>query len=256
MASPISYINKNYKKYAGWWVKAYQPFTSTSKPIWFEAVEITSVDKIQISEDGFFKNLDGENTTLYLDEYFDLYLFETEELADADLFEFAYKIASDVTADKDLEDLNIPDATKFVFGIERFATFAEAVPPIVPDNLLFASPALLAGLARSKALETASDTQDVIDKDLSTWISPFYINLLLSGYIPPTTDINYEIGDIHWRHESEVDSDWLLCDGLPFDTAIYPDLFLLTDYTGGTTIDMSDRFVDEYTKLYVFAKKS
>lgn len=257
MAAPITYINSYYKNLANKWLKAYEPSSSVVKNIYFESVELSFVTKIKINENGFFHNLNNEKTVLYIKDYYDLYLFDNETDADNNNFASALKLADNISAEKTTESLNIPNASNTVFGITRFATAEEALSFFIPDLYLSASPSLARGLCDYYRGSKKATNLEIIELVTNKYITASNINLLMSLFEPDSNVVNFEVGDMIYKHKdvAALDSRFLLQDGSAFNTTTYAGLYALPEYNTGFTKDLSLEFFGD-TKLYVYAKNN
>lgn len=235
MASPIQYILTQYKSKAGWFIKAYEPSTNTPKPIYFEAQELTSADKVIVNANGFPENPNTlEADILYVADSFDLYLFEVESEADANDFTNAIKIADNVNAGKDTVSLNIPNADKETYGLVRIATQAEAEEETPVNENLILSPKKLDKIAvdnMQNLKATPTDVDNLVD---TKWMTASNYDDLFDGYTPPIATKEYEVGDTYFKHISEITTSELIQDGSVFNHLQYPDLSILPDYRQGS----------------------
>lgn len=81
--STIAYIAPNYRDYKNWWLKAYEPGTTTPKEMATDSTFTVLIAKAEINKDGFIVSAGGTLIIPYIDDYYDLWLFPTEAEADA-----------------------------------------------------------------------------------------------------------------------------------------------------------------------------
>lgn len=236
MSSPINYIINQYNAKVGWFLKAYEPNTTTEKLISFDPQDLITLDKVEVASDGFFKHpVTGKNTILYNSGYFDLYLIPTESEADSDDLTNAIKLADNVTADKDIVSLNIPNAEEEVYGLVRFATEAESQATTPVDENLGMSPKNLDIIATDNLSNLKASPSEITAQSDGKWITAEDYDTIKQQYIPATPVHEYEIGDTFFKHVSQVDNKWLLQDGSPFSQSSHPTLASLPDYVNYAT---------------------
>lgn len=95
--SPIAFTAPNYRDYEHNWVKAYEPGTTTPKPLALEPDGGTQVAKLEINKDGFLISAGAALVIPYIDGAYDLWMFPTEAEADANDTVNALRIADDIT---------------------------------------------------------------------------------------------------------------------------------------------------------------
>lgn len=76
--SPIAFTAPNYRDYGGYWLKAYEPGTTTPKYMSNDAEGTTLSSKYEVNSDGFFVSSGSTILTPYINDSYDLWLFPTE----------------------------------------------------------------------------------------------------------------------------------------------------------------------------------
>lgn len=113
--SPIAFTAPNYRDYNNWWLKAYEPGTTTPKPegMATDSTLTTFIAKAQLSADGFIISAGGALIIPYIDGTYDLWLFPTEAEADANDTSNALRFADKVTGvNGDLISNRVPFSAK------------------------------------------------------------------------------------------------------------------------------------------------
>ena len=113
--SPISFIAVNYRDFKTWWLKAYDPGTTTPKSMALDSEGLTTVAKLQLNADGFLIASGGALVIPYLNGAYDLWLFPTEAEADANDTSNALRLADDILGvlpDDAIETLLINDLSQ------------------------------------------------------------------------------------------------------------------------------------------------
>lgn len=80
--APIAAITPQYDEQKGWYIKFYQPNTTTPISMSIDSTGTTLLAKAQLDNDGFPTTDGTQIFTPYLNEYFDAYLFQTAAQAD------------------------------------------------------------------------------------------------------------------------------------------------------------------------------
>jgi hypothetical protein len=80
--APVAFIAPYYRKFKNYWLKAYEPGTTTPKTMASDSTGATTFAKLQINNDGFIESSGGAITTPFIDGPYDAYLFPTETEAD------------------------------------------------------------------------------------------------------------------------------------------------------------------------------
>jgi hypothetical protein len=95
--SPIAFIAPNYTDFKTYWLKAYEPSTTTPKAMALESDGGTQVSKLELNADGFLKSAGGALVIPYIDGSYDLWLFPTEAEADNNITTNAERVADNIT---------------------------------------------------------------------------------------------------------------------------------------------------------------
>ena len=96
--SPIAFIAPNYRDFSTWWLKAYQPSTTTPKTMSLDISGSTLVSKLQLNSDGFLIASGGSLVIPYIDNPYDLWLFPSEAEADNNDTSNAKRVADNIKA--------------------------------------------------------------------------------------------------------------------------------------------------------------
>lgn len=96
--SPIAFVAPNYRDYKNWWLKAYEPGTTTPKVMADNDTGTPTVAKYEINKDGFIVSSGGALIIPFIDGPYDLWLFPTEAEADANSTTNAERVADDVSS--------------------------------------------------------------------------------------------------------------------------------------------------------------
>lgn len=94
--SPIAFVAPNYRDYKNWWLKAYEPGTTTPKVMADNDTGTPTVAKYEINKDGFIESSGGTLVIPFIDGAYDLWLFPTEAEADANNTTNAERVADDI----------------------------------------------------------------------------------------------------------------------------------------------------------------
>lgn len=95
--APVATIAPYFRKFKDYWLKAYEPGTTTPKLLADDTVPTTTFAKLQINVDGFIVSAGGAIITPYIDDAYDAYLFPTEAEADANDTTNAERVANNIT---------------------------------------------------------------------------------------------------------------------------------------------------------------
>lgn len=95
--SPIAFTAPNYRDYKNEWLKAYEPGTTTPKPIATDSTLSTLIAKAQLNADGFIVSAGDALIIPYIDGAYDLWLFPSDTEADANDTSSALRLADNVT---------------------------------------------------------------------------------------------------------------------------------------------------------------
>ena len=96
--SPIAFTIPNYRDYKNYWLKAYEPSTTTPKAIALNSEGTVLVSKVRLNKDGFPVSAGDALIIPYIDGAYDLWLFPTESDADNNDTSNALRIADNITA--------------------------------------------------------------------------------------------------------------------------------------------------------------
>jgi hypothetical protein len=95
--APVAFIAPNYRDYGGWWLKSYQPSSTTAIAMATDSTGSTLAAKFQLDEDGFITS-DGNALVIpFIDQPYDSYLFPTAEDADNNDTANAVRVADNQT---------------------------------------------------------------------------------------------------------------------------------------------------------------
>lgn len=140
--SPVAFIAPNYRDFNNYWLKVYEPGTTTPKVMALESDGGTQVAKLEVNADGFLVSAGAALVIPYIDDSYDAWLFPTEAEADANDTTNAERLADDMTGVNGLlganalisstlaiekTNVNIAVGTSFVFsdrGDMNFDTIA------------------------------------------------------------------------------------------------------------------------------------
>ena len=111
---PIAFIAPNYRDYNNYWLKAYDPGTTTPKVMALDSAAGTTVVKLQVNADGFLKSSGGALVIPYIDGSYDAWLFPTEAEADSNTTTNALRVADNINS-TNLPLINDPSFS-FVFS--------------------------------------------------------------------------------------------------------------------------------------------
>lgn len=103
--SPLSYIASNFRDFNNYWLKAYEPGTTTPKVMALDSQGVTQVSKLQLNADGFIVSAGAALVIPYVEASYDLWLFPTESEADANDTVNAERLADNILGPV-LADLN------------------------------------------------------------------------------------------------------------------------------------------------------
>lgn len=95
--SPIAFIAVNYRDFKDYWLKAYEPGTTTPKSMALDDKGDVTVAKLELNADGFLKSAGGALVIPYIEGSYDAWLFPTEAEADANDTVNAKRVADDIT---------------------------------------------------------------------------------------------------------------------------------------------------------------
>ena len=95
---PIAFIAPNYRDYNNYWLKAYDPGTTTPKVMALDSAAGTTVVKLQVNADGFLKSSGGALVIPYIDGSYDAWLFPTAAEADSNTTTNALRVADNINS--------------------------------------------------------------------------------------------------------------------------------------------------------------
>tara|TARA_R110002050_G_scaffold124575_3_gene243774 strand:+ start:10669 stop:12465 length:1797 start_codon:yes stop_codon:yes gene_type:complete len=120
MAS-ITKIITQYEDYGLWYLKAYEVNTNSPKLIHFDKQKTQSFDKVRLDHDGFPISSGGAKFNLFIDGYYDLWLFPTEKEANQNDTSNAEVMAKNLSAEVlTAEDITV--ATESEVGVVQLAS--------------------------------------------------------------------------------------------------------------------------------------
>ena len=138
--SPTSFLSVNYRDFKNYWLKAYEPGTTTPKVMALESDGGTQVAKLELNKDGFLESAGGALVIPYIDGNYDAWLFPTEAEADADETANALQVADDITgaSQEGISGDLINDLSQaYIFAtVSDYANFVTAFPVGKIINLL------------------------------------------------------------------------------------------------------------------------
>ena len=117
--SPIAFIAPNYRDFKNYWLKAYEPGTTTPKSMATDSTLSVFIAKAELNKDGFIESAGGALLIPYIENTYDLWLFPTEAEADANDTVNAERLADNITG--------VNGATTNSFNVKSFATLSLAV---------------------------------------------------------------------------------------------------------------------------------
>ena len=97
--SATSYLAPQFQSYKFYWIKFYEPGTTSPKSIATDSTGGTLIAKAEIDNKGFFETAGGAVFIPFIDGFYDAYLFPTEAAADANDTSSAVRIADNIWAD-------------------------------------------------------------------------------------------------------------------------------------------------------------
>lgn len=94
----VSFLSHNYRDFKNYWLKVYDPGTTTPKVMAIDTTGVPTVAKLEINADGFIKSAGGAIVTPHIQGAYDAWLFPTEAEADANDTTNAERIADNLEA--------------------------------------------------------------------------------------------------------------------------------------------------------------
>lgn len=96
--APITFVATNYRDYKNWWLKAYEPGTTTPKPMSDNDTGSPQAAKYEIDKDGWPVTAGSAIVNPHIDGDYDIWLFPTEADADANDTTNALRLADDLSS--------------------------------------------------------------------------------------------------------------------------------------------------------------
>jgi hypothetical protein len=96
--SAVAFIAPNYRDFKNYWLKAYNPGTTTPKVMALDATGTVQVAKLQLNANGFIVSAGQALVVPYIDGPYDLWLFPTPTEADANDTSSAKRVADNIEA--------------------------------------------------------------------------------------------------------------------------------------------------------------
>lgn len=94
--TPVGFLAPQYENYPNYWLKFYQPSTTTPIAMATDATGATTLAKSRVNLDGFLVTDGGSIFIPYLETAYDAYLFPSEDEADANTTVNAIRVANNV----------------------------------------------------------------------------------------------------------------------------------------------------------------
>ncbi len=102
--SPIAFTAANYRDYKNYWLKAYEPGTTTPVVMATDSTLSTFISKSEVNVDGFLVSAGNALIIPYVNGTYDLWLFPTEAEAEANDTSNALRLADSITGAADLAE--------------------------------------------------------------------------------------------------------------------------------------------------------
>jgi hypothetical protein len=96
--SAVAFIAPNYRDFKNYWLKAYNPGTTTPKVMALDGSGTVQVAKLQLNANGFIVSAGQALVVPYIDGPYDLWLFPTSTEADANDTSSAKRVADNIEA--------------------------------------------------------------------------------------------------------------------------------------------------------------
>jgi len=96
--TPIAFTIPNYRDYKNYWLKAYEPSTTTPKAMSLDSEGSTLVSKVQLNKDGFPVSAGEALIIPYISGFYDLFAFRTEAEADNNDTSNALRFADNISS--------------------------------------------------------------------------------------------------------------------------------------------------------------
>tara|TARA_R110000782_G_C14808483_1_gene412535 strand:- start:2568 stop:3170 length:603 start_codon:yes stop_codon:yes gene_type:complete len=100
-----SFLTPQFQSYKAYWLKFYQPGTTTAKTMATDQAGGTLVSKAEVNNEGFTQTAGGTIFIPFVDNFYDAYLFPTEADADLNNTASAVRIANNINASASGGDL-------------------------------------------------------------------------------------------------------------------------------------------------------
>jgi hypothetical protein len=206
--SPIAFTAANYRDYKNYWLKAYEPGSTTPKVIATDSTLGTLIAKAQINVDGFIISSGEALITPYVDGSYDLWLFPTAAEADANDTSSALRLADNITGSSEAITSGDAAVTSAFIAADVVVTSAFIAADVVVTSAFIAADAVVtdafvaADTAAASYLATAtgasligSSSGSTVQQEITALISGqisgvivFTTYALLDAYTPTTTE--------------------------------------------------------------------
>ena len=242
MAASIAYSNLQYEDNAGWYLKAYEPNTTTPKIIYFDKAKSQSFAKVQLDTLGFPESTGGTRFIPFIEDFYDLWLFPTADEADEDDTANAIRMAINITAES-FDENDIPDASTTSKGVTEILTTSEALIytaeryngfPLTPiQEYVVTNSESSYSLTEELLNLNRADAADIIAGEAGKLVDA--AQLLAAG---GGGGSSADIGDTILKDKTigDADTDLITQLGTPFDPITYPVLAANPDYNKGKTL--------------------
>ena len=125
--SPIAFIAPNYRDFKTYWLKVYEPGTTTPKTMALDSAGVVTVAKLELNADGFLESAGGALVIPYIDGAYDAWLFPTEAEADANDTVNAEQVADDI--------IGVSGVGVNELSVKKFDTLDDAITETSPLNI-------------------------------------------------------------------------------------------------------------------------
>tara|TARA_R110001632_G_scaffold228994_1_gene364692 strand:- start:121 stop:537 length:417 start_codon:yes stop_codon:yes gene_type:complete len=126
--APVAFIAPNYRDFKTYWLKAYEPATTTPKTIGIIVNVLVEVAKLQLNADGFFVSAGGAIVMPYINGRYDAYLFRTEAEADANDTSSAIRVADNISpTGGEIESIDYGRVSEVAATLIDYGLITEAV---------------------------------------------------------------------------------------------------------------------------------
>ena len=140
--APIAFVSPNFRDYKDWWIKPYEPGTTTPKYMATDSTLVTLIAKAELNKDGFIKSAGSALIVPYIDGAYDLWLFPTEAEADANDTVNALRLADNITGvsggdfDGNVNAIVIADLSQD-YTFETVATYKSSVIEFPEGKIIY-----------------------------------------------------------------------------------------------------------------------